>query len=123
MEDERTQHPVFRVPAVDLRPLDALLGKVPGLRLQILNAFRGVTLEDAGRIVRAGDVSFDIATLEGVDRLTTLVERIGAERVAFGSHFPLFQIESAVLKLQETKLPREVVSRISGSNAEQVLGK
>ncbi len=121
MEDERTQHPVFRVPAVDPRPLEALLPKLPGLRLVILNAFRTMTIDGSQRLAQAGNVWFDIATLEGVDRLTALVERIGAARILFGSHYPLFLMESAGLKLQETKQPRDVLDRIARSNAERLI--
>jgi predicted TIM-barrel fold metal-dependent hydrolase len=122
MEDERTQHPVFRVPAVDTRPLEGVVRSVPGLRLVVLNAFRTLTSADASRLCAAGDVSFDIAMLEGVDRLARLVEQVGPERVLFGSNFPLFYVESAALKLRETSLPAEVVTRISDANPRRVLG-
>jgi predicted TIM-barrel fold metal-dependent hydrolase len=122
MEDERTQHPVLRAPAVDLRPLESLVTNVANLRLVILNGFRTLTLDGATRLAAAGRVYFDIATLEGVDRIATLVERVGASRVVFGSHFPLFYGESAALKLRETKLGPEIVTQISRTNAQQLLG-
>jgi uncharacterized protein len=122
MEDERTQHPVLRAPAVDLRPLETLVGTVANLRLVILSAFRTLSVEGAERLAAAGKVYFDIATLEKVDRIATLVERVGADRVVFGSHFPLFYIESAALKLRETKLSAEVVTQIARGNAQQLLG-
>jgi predicted TIM-barrel fold metal-dependent hydrolase len=122
IEDERTQYPVFQVPAVDFRPLESLAGNIANLRLVILNAFRTLTIEASQRLAAAGKVYFDIATLEGVDGLATLVERIGADRIVFGSHFPLFHIESAALKLRETKQPPVVVTQIAHNNAQQLLG-
>jgi predicted TIM-barrel fold metal-dependent hydrolase len=122
MEDERTQHPVLRAGAVDLRPLEGLVGNTANLRLVILNAFRSLRLEAAQRLAAAGKVYFDIATLEGVDRIASLVERVGKDRVVFGSHFPLFYVESAALKLCETKLRPETVTQISRTNARQLLG-
>jgi uncharacterized protein len=121
MEDTRTQHPVFRVPPVDIRPLEPLVRSISGLRLVILNAFQTNTLNDAQRLTAAGKVFFEIATLEGVDRLANLVDRIGSNRCLFGSHFPLFYLESAALKLRETKIAREVVTQIVRTNAQHVL--
>jgi predicted TIM-barrel fold metal-dependent hydrolase len=122
MEDERTQHPVFRVPAVDLGPLGALVRATRGLRLVILNAFRTVRPDAAAGLAAAGDVSFDIAMLEGVDALAGLVEKLGPDRVVSGSHFPLFYPESAALKLRETRLPAEAVGRVREGNARRILG-
>src|SRR5205823_5284688 len=76
MEDTRTQHPVFRVPPVDIRPLEPLVRSNSGLRLVILNSFQTITLDDAQRLAAAGEVFFEIATLEGVDRLAKLIDRV-----------------------------------------------
>jgi predicted TIM-barrel fold metal-dependent hydrolase len=121
MEDLRTQHPVFRVPPVDLRALESLVRSISGLRLVVLNAFQTISLDDAQRLAGAGEISFDIAMLEGVDRLAKLVDRVGTNRCLFGSHFPLFYLESAALKLCETKLARDVITQIVRTNAHRVL--
>ena len=123
MEDERTQHPVFRIPAVDLAPLPQLVKTIPSLRLVVLNAFRKLTLDDAATLAASGRVWFDIAMLEGVDRVSALVEKVGAERILFGSHFPLFYIESAVLKLRETMLPGTIVEMIKVKNAQKLFSQ
>ena len=68
MEDERTQSAVFHVPHVDTKPLAALVAATPGLRLVLVNVFRarcGST--EAEPLAQSGDVSFDIAMLEGVE--------------------------------------------------------
>jgi len=121
MEDERTQHPVFRVPAVELGPLAELVRQLPALRLVLLNAFRNLSLDDASRLAAAGAVYFDIAMLEGVDRIAALVQQVGHDRVLFGSHFPLFYLESAQLKLRETTLPSDVLRAIRHENAKRLL--
>lgn len=112
MEDERTQHPVFRVPPVDLTPLQKLLDSTPSLHLIVLNAFRKLSLDQASQLAASQRVWFDIAMLEGVDRLATLVDKVGPKQILFGSHFPLFYVESAKLKLKESQLPSAILESI-----------
>ncbi len=63
MEDERTQHVEMRVPHVDVTPLVSLLASRPGVRMVLLNWFRGVKTPLLSKLAAAGRVYFDIATL------------------------------------------------------------
>ena len=42
---------------------------------------------------------------EGIEGVARLVEQLPPERVLFGSNFPLFYFEAALLKVQESGLP------------------
>jgi predicted TIM-barrel fold metal-dependent hydrolase len=118
MEDDRTQNPVFRVPGLDLKPLERTLQSMDGhVSLVILNAFRSMTVDQARGLAVAGDIFYEIATLEGVDRVASLVDRVGPDRVLFGSHYPLFHLQSAALKLRETKLDPRILAQIGRENA------
>jgi predicted TIM-barrel fold metal-dependent hydrolase len=117
MEDERTQHTVFRVPHVDLAPLANLLRPGATSKLLLLNAFRSARLEQAGNLAATRQVWFDIAMLEGMNRLPALVERVGPERVVFGSHWPLFHQQAAIAKLRESTLEGSVLERVRRANA------
>ncbi len=104
LEDERTQPALARVPHVDTRPFVGLVGQLPDLRVVLLNAFQGVPIEQVGRLAAAGRVWFDIAMLERVGGVARLAEQVGPERVLFGSHYPFFYFESALLKMRESPL-------------------
>lgn len=116
MEDERTQHPLGQVPPVDTTPLADLLKRTPGLRLQLLNAFRTLRGEPLLRLAAAG-AHFEIAMLEGVSGVANLLKQLPADRILFGSHAPLFYFESAALKLKESVLTPEQDQALRTGNA------
>jgi predicted TIM-barrel fold metal-dependent hydrolase len=121
MEDERTQHPVFRVPHVDTRPLEAIVRKLPRLKLVLTNAFRALRPEQVAPLTNAGQVYVEIAMLEGAAGVARLLDVVSPQRVLFGSHFPLFYYESAVLKLQESGLPAAQLRAIREENVRRLL--
>jgi predicted TIM-barrel fold metal-dependent hydrolase len=123
MEDERTQHPLVRVPAVDTAPLPGLLAGLPKLRVVLLNALGDRQGEPLKRLAVSGEVAFDIAMLEGVGGVEKLVPRVGLDRVVFGSHAPFFLLDSALLKLRESALTDEQSRAIAEGNARRLLGR
>jgi hypothetical protein len=122
LEDERTQHPLMRAPHVDVAPLPALLGSRPNLRMVLLNWSRGVSNVLLVKLAGAGQVCFDIATVEGVGGVANLLKQVPADRVVFGSHAPFFYFESAVLKLKESALSEAQLSAVRAGNARRLLG-
>ena len=121
MEDERTQHPLARVPHVDVRKLPALVDRLPSLNVQLLNAFRSLRTERMDDLASRDRVHFEIASLEGVAGVERLVEVVTARRVLFGSHAPFFYLESAVLKLKESNLGGLQTQEIATGNARRLL--
>lgn len=123
MEDPRTQLPLMQVPPVDPAPLADLLPRLPRVRLVLLNAgyWGGATAPHISRIKEAGNAWFDIAMNERVGGLARLVEQTSYARVVFGSHYPFFYFESALLKVRAAGLPRDQELAITEGNARSLL--
>ena len=121
MEDERMQHRLMQVPHVEVGPLTAVLKALPTARVQLLNWFRAARFELLAKLATAGNVCFDIATLEGVGGIENLVKQVPLSRVVFGSNSPLFYFEAAKLKLRESNLDENALMTISWKNARSLL--
>lgn len=124
MEDVRTQHPLMRVPPVDVTPLADLAKSEPGLRLVMLNwapAMRSRQLQTT--VASAGEVYFEISMVEGIGGVARLVKQVPLERVLFGSHYPFFYLESALLKMRESGLTQAEKNCLFEENARLLLEK
>jgi uncharacterized protein len=119
LEDERTQPPLMQVPSVDVKPLPALLKNRSGLRVVLLNWWRGMKGDQLKKLAGAGQVFFDIATVEGVGGVGNLLKQVPADRVVFGSYAPVFYFDSALLKLKESPLSEGQLAAIRADNAQR----
>ncbi len=131
MDDERIHHPRLDVPFVDIGPLAEAMAKVPGARVQVINAFhhaRGAPLQ--ALLDRTG-VVFDVSHLEGVGAIEralagnhwSLGARIPEDRLLFGSHAPYWPVENAAMKLFESALAPDRLGAVARGNAERFLGR
>lgn len=118
LEDERTQHPLLRVPPVDLKPLLAYDSLPPVMLLNALRDLRGSLL---GEFAEKPPVSLEIATLEGVAGIQKLTREFPFERIMFGSYSPFFYLEAAVLKLRESPLAGRIRAAVARENAQTLL--
>lgn len=123
MEDERTQHPLMRVPPVDFTPLAGLVTAEPQLRLVILNSYPQLAMEKLRELSSAGQVYFDFAMVERVAPVVRLAEQVSFSRVLFGSNYPLFYFESAVLKAQESGLTEAQTKSVFEGNPRRLLAR
>ena len=121
MEDIRTQYPDMRVPPVDVSALPRLIESEPAVRLMLANwtpALRGQRLQP---LVDNPMVYFDISMVEGIEGVARLLERISPERVLFGSYYPFFHFEAALLKMKESGLPEDKQKAVFEGNARRML--
>ncbi len=121
MEDERTQHPLTHVPPVDCAPLPELLKREPTLRVVLINCLPAIREDQLEPVLTAGQAYCDISMVEGIEGIARLVGRVSSKQVLFGSNFPLFYFESALLKMQESGLPEDPKSALLEGNARQLL--
>jgi uncharacterized protein len=117
MEDERTQPSLLRVPPVDVSPLPKALQAVPDARIMLLNWQRSSGGKPTLLALKNTGVLFDIAMVELILGIETLLEELPAERIVFGSYAPVFYFESAKLKLQESALNEKQLNAITHENA------
>ena len=121
MEDERTQHPLMRVPPVDLAPLPGLLAQQPQARLVILNAYPQLPVEKLHPLSQAGQIYFEFSMTERVGAVARLAAQVSFPRLLFGSNYPMFYLESALLKLRESGLTEAQTKAVCEENARRLL--
>lgn len=122
MEDTRTQHVQHQAADVDLEPLPALLGRLGRARVQILNwRPRAALLE---KLAKTPGIFFDTARAEGTDGVPQLVEKVGKDRVLFGSHAPFLIPEAALIRVHESsRLSESSLRTVLTANARRLAGK
>jgi hypothetical protein len=123
MEDDRSQNPVLSAAPVVAPPLADVVEKFPEARVMVLNSGYRVlsgSVQLVQRLVKAG-VGFEIATLEGVAGIETLLQKQPQMRLMFGSHAPYFYFEAALLKLQESALTSAQLEAVKFGHAKKAL--
>jgi uncharacterized protein len=121
MEDDRTQHPLMRVPPVDCSPLPDLLRGEPTLRLVLLNCLPAISAQQLWPVLAIGQAFCDLSMVEGIEGVGRLVNQVSLQKVLFGSHYPFFYFESALLKIQESGLSQSEKDALLEGNARQLL--
>jgi len=121
MEDERTQHPLMRVPPVDISPLAGLLLGELHPRLVILNCYPTLRLETLRKLPSAREICFDFAMVEGAGAVARLAGQVDVSRVLFGSNYPLYYFESALLKVRESGLTESQTKAVLEENARRII--
>jgi predicted TIM-barrel fold metal-dependent hydrolase len=124
MEDVRTQHPLVRVPPVDISALHRVIQNESAARLVLLNWAPGIEEDEQLQpLASARSVYFDISTVEGIEGIARLLKRVPPERILFGSNYPLFYFEAAFLKMQESGLPESRKQALFEGNAKRLLAE
>jgi predicted TIM-barrel fold metal-dependent hydrolase len=124
MEDPRTQPPLARLAPTNPAPLLDLLPAFPQAKVVLLNFFRtfGTNRVLLIRLSSQPQITFDLAMVEGLMGVQTLLADIPTVKLLFGSYAPFYNFESSWLKLQESVLAPDRLKAIQTGNAAAVLG-
>jgi predicted TIM-barrel fold metal-dependent hydrolase len=121
MEDDRTQHPLLKVPAVDLAPLSAILKSHPTVQVQLLNSGRDATPAILAELADCPNAWVEFAMTEGVGGIAQLSSQFSFDRLLLGTYTPFFAVESSLLKLEESELGNALNDRLTRTNAKSLL--
>lgn len=117
LEDERAQYPMMRIPPVEVSDILKLNQRFPDLKIVVLCAyFREIDALAAG----SSNLYTDISFAECLNTVQTLLSKMDAGRLLFGSHTPFLYTQSAVMKLMNSDIDPEQIREIAAANAEQL---
>jgi predicted TIM-barrel fold metal-dependent hydrolase len=94
----------------------------PGLRLELLNCTSNIDRKQYEAALGAGDVYTETSMVEGVAGIARYIRSVRQARVLFGSYYPFFDFESALLKMQESGLDEASQKAICEDNARRLIG-
>lgn len=115
LEDVRTQHPLVKVPDVDLSPLLNPKQDLPPTRVQLLNLKPSAAV--LHQLATRREICVDTARADGTDAVPELTKALGDQRVLFGSHAPFLIPEAALIRVFESQqlTPSEIERLLSGN--------
>jgi predicted TIM-barrel fold metal-dependent hydrolase len=119
--DERSHHWHMQVPPLTVDDLSYLLKTYPDVRVALCNA--NLPVEGAALAPILPDRAQTLlATAYKSLKLAEMVERIGAEHIAYGSGMPFYYPESALLQVLDAAIDERARALILAQNARAFLG-
>ncbi|MCR9233678.1 MAG: amidohydrolase family protein [bacterium] len=119
MEDERTHHPLVRVPDVNFEALPGLMKQHEQMQVTILNGMKSLRGAKLTRLTENPNLTIEIAMLEEVGGIEKLMKQVPYQQILFGSYYPFFYLESSLNKLRESQLGQEIETKIIWENAQE----
>jgi len=126
MEDSRVHHPIVLTRELSFDPLVEIMKNIPKAKVQLLCWNERVSNELLKKLISETSIVLDISWLESTGALGRMIEGnrwsgpeapVPVERLLFGSHAPLFPVETAVIKLFESPLTLEQMKAVMNVNA------
>jgi predicted TIM-barrel fold metal-dependent hydrolase len=118
IEDERAQHPLCKIPGIDIGAAAALARWFPELPLLVPCCY----FPEAVRLLREAPNAYaDIAFVERFRTIPSLLQEAPADRVLFASHAPFLYARPAVLKTLDPGIAPADRAAVGGGTLEKLL--
>ena len=121
LEDPRRQFDREIVNDVPVEMLKAFVEAYPGVTIVGLGLKQGQPQQISGPLPR--NFRFDLSNFEGMGKVEEAVDLFGADRILFGTNYPLFNTLANVEKLAKAAIPASARKAITQTNAEEVFGE
>ncbi|ETI69048.1 amidohydrolase family protein [Neobacillus vireti] len=120
-EDERVHHPVAKVPPLIIEELSKFLNNHPETTF-IIGGMRITDAEELLNQLTHQKVFFELSFVQTPFRsLELLVEKVGVDRVLFGTGLPYWYPECTTLKLETSILPYDDLQKIAKDNFQKII--
>jgi predicted TIM-barrel fold metal-dependent hydrolase len=119
MEDERTHHPLCRIPGVKTASIVEMARRFPSLSVVAVCPYYHEA-EELGK--GPANLFFEISHVERLRTVAALTRDVPRERVLFGTHVPFLQSYASIMKLDAPYVPAETRAAIGSGNAVRIVG-
>ncbi|WML39729.1 amidohydrolase family protein [Neobacillus sp. OS1-2] len=120
-EDERVHHPNAKVPTANTEELAQFFNKHPDTTF-IMGGMRITDAEELFNLLSYPNVYFELSFIQTPFRsLELLIEKVGVDRVLFGTGLPYWYPECTTLKLETSILSEENIRKIARDNLQMII--
>jgi uncharacterized protein len=116
MEDERSHHPLMKVPAVPPAAVAEFAGRHDSLPMLVCGAY----MSELAAYRAYANISAELSFVESGWLLRDALGFLGGDRLLLGTHTPLNMTAAGMAKLSSDELDDETYARISRRNFERV---
>jgi predicted TIM-barrel fold metal-dependent hydrolase len=116
MVDERSHHPLMKVPAVPPAAVAEFAGRHDSLPMLVCGAY----MSELAAYRAYANVSAELSFVESGWLLRDALGFLGGDRLLLGTHAPLHTAAAGVAKLSSDELDDETYARISRRNFERI---
>jgi predicted TIM-barrel fold metal-dependent hydrolase len=109
------------LPQLDVREIGVIGQKFPKLKVIIGGVNYGEFRDALGVMRRCENVGFETSCLQLVEGIETLVDKVGVERIYFGTALPLMYPYPALYKIIKARVSDQAKEQILGGNAARLL--
>lgn len=116
MEDERSHHPLMKVPAVPPVAVTEFAGRHDSLPILVCGAY----MSELAAYREYANVSAELSFVESGWLLRDALGFLGGDRLLIGTHAPLHMAATGIAKISSDELDDDTYARISRRNFERI---